>query len=223
MSARVGIRVLGRERSAMRTIATDARLLALAAFLLTSLLSAGEAQAHSYEKTIAVSAGQISGLSAGSTTGSDPRNTSETGANVSGLPLAIVKRAFTTDGTPLSDGAVAPKGSRIKFLLYIDNDGGAVTDVRLSDVLDLGFAYEVESMRSANITANCATSSCTGAEEQAIFDDAVAGAALTDAADTDVATFGSGVIEIGKQNAGNAQLDIADGKVWAIVFTVKVQ
>ncbi|MFN0151655.1 MAG: LamG-like jellyroll fold domain-containing protein [bacterium] len=169
----------------------------------------------------------VSGLAVGDkitgTASDGSNNTSEFGGNAAVQAPTIVKRAFTIDGDPLSGGAVAPKGSRIQFLLYIDNKGAAVTDVRVGDVLDAGFAYVAGTMRFANTTSNCAGASCSGAEEQTIFDDAAAGTGLSDAIDGDVATFGASTIELGKQNAGNAQLDIAAGKVWAVVFTVKVQ
>ena len=69
----------------------------------------------------------------------------------------------------------------------------------------------------------CATTTCTGAEEAAIFAAASAGAVGTDGIDGDPISRSGATINLGNQNVGNAQLDIAAGKIYAVVFTVRVQ
>lgn len=149
--------------------------------------------------------------------------TSEFGGLVTAAAPAIVKRAFRTDGTPLPDGASAPKGSFVKFLLYVNNVGGAVSDASLEDTLAGGFAYVAGSIRYDNSVARCAALTCTGAEEAAIFAAADAGAAGTDGVDGDVASYSPAAVRAGNQVVANAQLDLAEAKVWAMVFTVRVQ
>jgi hypothetical protein len=153
-------------------------------------------------------------------------STSEVGADVAvvAAPVpAIVKRAILLDGTPLADGVTVPRGTRIKFLLYINNRVGAIADVSLVDTLDSGFAYIANSIRSSNAVAACAAPVCTSAEEAAIFAAANAGPAGSDAVDADTVSFTGGVVRAGNQVVANTQLDIAGVKVYALVFTVRVQ
>ena len=53
--------------------------------------------------------------------------------------------------------------------MYINNPGGAVTDVSVQDVLDPAFVYVAGSMKFDNSVDACADPTCTGAEEAAIF------------------------------------------------------
>jgi hypothetical protein len=149
-------------------------------------------------------------------------------ASFGGLQLgeptpSLLKRVFDTSGNAIASGATLAKGALVRFLLYVDNRGSAVTDLRLSDVLDPAFSYVAGTMRSADVTASCATTACTGPEESAILADALAGTALTDAADGDAGAVSGTTIQLGKANAGSARLDIAANKVYAVVFRARMR
>ena len=169
----------------------------------------------------------VAGLAVGDTitaTATDAsNNTSEFGSDAPVQPLSIVKRAFRTDGTPLPSGTVTPKGALVKFLLYVNNPGAALSDASLEDALDPSLAYVAGSLRYSGATAACAALSCTGGEEDAIFAAADGGTAGSDALDGDVVGFSGTKVYAGDQNAANARLDIAAGKVWALVFTVRIR
>jgi len=137
--------------------------------------------------------------------------------------LIIIKRAFQTDGTPIPTGSVVPDYLEFKYLLYINNSGGARTDVSVRDVLDTAFQYQLESIQVDNSVAECAAAVCTPAEELAIFT-AVIGAlpVLTDALGDDVVSYAAPTIDAGNGNVGNLQLDINANTVWAILFSVKM-
>jgi hypothetical protein len=150
-------------------------------------------------------------------------NTSEFGPQHTADALTIVKRAFRLDGTPIANGTVVAKGALVKFMLYITNPGPPVPDVSLRDVLDPGFAYLGGTLRTDDSQASCATGTCSGAEEAAIYAAANAGPAATDALDGDTASRSGATIDVGNQNVANAPLNLAAGKVFAIVFTVRMQ
>jgi hypothetical protein len=111
----------------------------------------------------------------------------------------------------------------VKFLLYINNSGGLVADVSLQDVLDPVFAYVPGTIEYDNSVANCAAATCTMAEEAAIFAAADSGTVGTDAVDGDVVSFTGVTVDIGNSSVANTQLDIAAGKVWAVLFTMRMQ
>jgi hypothetical protein len=46
---------------------------------------------------------------------------------------SLVKRAFLADGTPLSNGDTAPKGTVVKYLIYLNNQGGVLSDMSAQD------------------------------------------------------------------------------------------
>ncbi len=137
-------------------------------------------------------------------------------------PLVIVKRAFTSDGTPIPSGSDLPSGMLVKFLLYVNSAAAPVADISMRDVLDPLFLYVNGSTRFDN-SASCVALVCTPAEETAIFAAADAGTSGTDAVDGDVVSFSGVTLDIGNQNAANAQLDIAGSKVWAVVFSARIQ
>ena len=130
--------------------------------------------------------------------------------------LALVKAAFLTNGTALASGSSVPSGTLVQFLIYIDNTTPiAVNDVNVQDVLDAAFTYQAGTIKVDN-------SQNTGATAAAIYTAVNATAALTDAiSNGDVAGI-SGVTISAGSDAGNAQLDIAASKVWAILFTVQM-
>jgi len=143
----------------------------------------------------------------------------------SGTPgvLSIVKRAFFTDGTPVSHLSTLPRGTVVKFLLYIDNPGAAVGDVSVRDVLDPTFVYESGTLHFDNSLANCAGGTCSPAEEATIFAAADTGTPGTDAVDADPVSFSASTIDGGDQNVANAPLNIAVNSVWAVVFEARMQ
>jgi hypothetical protein len=150
-------------------------------------------------------------------------NSSEFGADSTVRPLSIVKRVFDVNGNAIASGSILAKGTIAQFMLYVDNRGGAVTDLRLSDVLDPTFVYMAGTMRSADVTPGCATQACTAPEESAMLAAALAGTALTDAVDGDTGALSGAAIQVGRANAGSARLDIAAGKVYAIAFRARMQ
>lgn len=136
-------------------------------------------------------------------------------------PLSIVKKAFTSNGTPIPDSATVPRGMAFKFLLYVNNPESARGDISLQDVLDAAFTYQAGTMKIDNTLGSCSAAACDAAEEAAIFAAAAAGAAVTDAADGDAASYNAGTIDVGNQVVGgNAAVDIAGGSAWALVFDV---
>ncbi len=136
--------------------------------------------------------------------------------------LEIVKRSFQTDSTPIASGSIVPSYLEFKYLLYINNNGGARTDVSVRDILDPAFQYQLESMRVDNSVAACALAVCDAAEELAIFTAVNGAAVLTDAVGDDVVSYAAATIDAGNENAGNLQLDINADSVWAILFSVKM-
>lgn len=141
--------------------------------------------------------------------------------------LSLVKRAFLADtGAALASGSTVPAGTLVKFLIYVNNNTAfAVGDVSVRDVLAADFAYQAGTIKVDNSVANCAAVACTAVEEAAIFAAADAAAAGTDAVDADVASYtgATTTIDAGDQNVANGQLDIAANRVWAMVFTVRMQ
>lgn len=138
--------------------------------------------------------------------------------------LAVSKRAFWPDGAPIPTGATIPSGVEFKYLLYINNQGIAASDVSVRDVLDAAFQYQVGTLQVDNSVAACAAAVCTAAEEQTIFAAVQAVANATDAVDGDVASYtgASLSVDAGNSNVGNAQLDISGNAVWAMLFSVKM-
>ena len=127
------------------------------------------------------------------------------------------------DGTPIPTGATIPGGVEFKYLLYVNNQDGAETDVSVRDVLDPLFVYQSGTIQADNSVSECAAASCTLAEEQTIFSSIDATPFLNDAVDGDVLSFTAGTtIDAGDEYTGNAQLDINGDSVWAILFSVKM-
>ena len=161
-------------------------------------------------------------LAATGTDASD--NTSEFSGNVTvGLLPLIVKRAFQPGGAPIPDTSTVPQGMPVKFLLYVNNPGGVLTDLSLQDVLDPGFLYVAGSIKFDDSLAACAAVTCTAAEEAAIFAAADSGTAGSDAVDGDVVSFAGTTLDAGDQTVANARLDVAANTVWSVVLSVTVQ
>ena len=141
--------------------------------------------------------------------------------------LALIKRAFLADGTALASGASLPKGTVVKFMIYIDNKTTVgANDVSVQDALQVGFAYQAGTIKISNAGVNCAGPICTPAEEALIYAAVNAGTAKTDATPDDEASYTAGTttIDLGNEKvATNTQLNIAASSVWAVIFTVKMQ
>ena len=131
--------------------------------------------------------------------------------------LALVKAAFLSDGTALTTGVTVPKGTYVKFLIYIDNSAGVAADsVSLQDSLATAFAYQAG-------TIKVDASQNTGASAANIYTAANAAAAMTDAISGVDVVGVTGVKVTAGETAGNAKVSIPAGKVWAMLFTVRVQ
>ncbi|MCP3980130.1 MAG: right-handed parallel beta-helix repeat-containing protein [bacterium] len=179
------------------------------------------------------------GVGAGSqltATGTDLvlNQTSEFGGLVTVVPqLSIVKRAFQLDGTPIADSSTLPVGMPVKFLLYIDNPGVAVSDLSLQDVLDPLFTYQTGTMKVDNTLVSSAACPGGACNETTIFSQVDgSGSAVGDGdavaapIDADEASYDGGArtIDLGDRiNADNAQLNIGADSVWSLVFTIRMQ
>lgn len=140
--------------------------------------------------------------------------------------LGLIKRAFlAADGSPLASGASLPRGTQVKFMIYINNDTAVpVADISVQDALAATFAYQAGTIKVDNTLVSSVV--CPGGvcAEAAIFAAVEATSALSDAVGVgDVASYVAPTIGVGNQVQGNAQLDLAAGRVWAVVFTVTMQ
>jgi hypothetical protein len=131
--------------------------------------------------------------------------------------LGLVKTAFLTDGTQLTSGDDVARGTAVQFMVHVDNPTDVpVIDLNLEDVLDPAFVYQASTIKVDNSVAS-------GSPPAAIYAAVNAAATLDDAVDAvDVAGISGTTVSAGS-GAGNAQLDIAADRVWAILFTVEVQ
>ena len=147
-------------------------------------------------------------------------NTSQFAANIaiSGV-LTLVKQAFlASDGSFITNSSTLPRGTVFRFLIYTDNTGLARSDVSIQDVLDSAFAYSAGSLKVDNSAANGAT---VGAIYTAVNN---AGTPVTDAISDDVASAVGVTIDVGNSVVfTNTQLDIAANRIWALLFTVRMQ
>ncbi|RLC56156.1 MAG: hypothetical protein DRI30_06340, partial [Chloroflexi bacterium] len=146
--------------------------------------------------------------------------TSEFSQFVTAAAPNVVKRAFWQDGTPIPSGVDIPSGVEFKYLLYINNTGGAMTDVSVRDVLDVAFLYQTPSIQVDNSVLSCALVTCDPGEEAAIFTAVDGATVLTDATGDDVVSYGALTIDAGDEYVANLQLDIGGNAVWAILFSV---
>lgn len=137
--------------------------------------------------------------------------------------LGLVKRAFDAGGAAVPSGSVLARGAVVQFLIYVDNKGAATNDMRLSDVLAAGFTYVAGTLRWTNSPGSCSTGTCSPAEEAAIYSSALAGTSVSDAVDGDAAAVVGTTVQLGKENAGNAQVDLAASRVFALTFRAQVR
>ena len=131
--------------------------------------------------------------------------------------LSLVKAAFLTDGTPIASGTTVARGTPVKFMIYMDNSTSVPVDsVNVQDVLAAAFVYQPGTIR---ITA----APNTGSTVAAIYAAANAAAPHADAvSNADVAGINGTTISAGA-STGNAVVTVPASKVWAVLFTVKVQ
>jgi hypothetical protein len=131
--------------------------------------------------------------------------------------LSLVKAAFLSNGTALTSGASVSKGTTVKFLVYVDNTTSSVADsINVSDVLNAAFVYQTGTIK-VDVSQN------TGATAASIYAAVNAAAAVTDAVSgADVAGITGSTISAGNV-AGNALVTVPASKVWAMLYTVKVQ
>jgi uncharacterized repeat protein (TIGR01451 family) len=189
------------------------KLLALPA--LAAIVVAGATSVHAATNT---ASGDIAGVAA------DLGNSNTFTLNAQAL--ALIKRAFLTDGTPITSGATLPRGTTVRFMIYVNNNTAfAVNDMSVQDVLAANFVYQPGTIKVDNSVNNCAAVACTGAEEAAIYTAVNGAAAKTDAVDPDVVSYtgGSTTIDAGNQTVANGQLNVSANKVWAVLFTVVMQ
>lgn len=144
--------------------------------------------------------------------------------NSTGSQLALVKRAVLDDGTPVADLSVLPRGSVVKFLIYVNNDSSvSIHDLSVQDVLDPAFAYQTGTIRVDNTVGECAAQICDATEEAALFLAINDNTPLDDSVGADVASYtGGDTIDVGNEIQTNTQLDIAGDSVWAVMFTVRL-
>ncbi|GJL83477.1 MAG: hypothetical protein DHS20C01_31110 [marine bacterium B5-7] len=160
-----------------------------------------------------------------------PTNSVDGGNNVAWFDRGkLVKRAFlASDGSPIPDSSTAPRGTRIKYLIYLNNPGSAISDLSVRDVLDVGFLYQgvaatgTSSLRVHNGTSACALADCTPAEEATIFSDVEATSPLTEAIDGDVISITGAIIDAGNEMVANGAVTVGAGTVWALSFEAIVQ
>ena len=133
--------------------------------------------------------------------------------------MSLNKMAFLNDGTQLTSGDTLPRGTEVKFVIYIDNTTAVgMSDVSIQDVLDSAFAYQSGTMQVDN-------SAATGDTPTQIYTAVNGGAPVTDdPLDGDVASAVGVTIDVGDSVVGtNGQLDIAPSSVWAILFRALMQ
>ncbi|NOT34011.1 MAG: hypothetical protein HOP12_07565 [Candidatus Eisenbacteria bacterium] len=169
------------------------------------------------------SAGLVAGDTLTATATLAPAGTSEFGPALRVDALRVTKRAFLADGTPLISGAVLPRGTLVRFLLYVSNAGGLVPDLGVRDSLATGFQYLPGSLHVDASQPDCPGGTCDAAREAAIYAAAALAAIRTDGVDADVASFGAGIVRAGDREVANARLDAPAARVWALLFSVRVQ
>ena len=136
---------------------------------------------------------------------------------INSTQLTLVKAAFLSDGTPIASGATVPKGTPVKFMIYVDNATTVpVDDINVQDVLNAAFSYQTGTIRVDNSVASGSTAAAIYAAVNAV-------APLTDAvSNADVAGINGVTVSAGT-GTGNQTVTAPANRVWAMLFTVKVQ
>jgi len=131
--------------------------------------------------------------------------------------LSLTKMAFLANGTALANSTILPRGTEVRFVVYVDNTTTfPLSDVSVQDVLDPAFVYQTGSMMTATLAA--------GSLPADIYSTIINGAGtLTDGTADDIASYASSTIDVGNQNAANTTLDVPGSSVWAIMFRTLIQ
>ncbi len=142
-----------------------------------------------------------------------------------GASLALVKTAWmTSDGSPIGSTSIVPQGTRVDFMIYVNNQGSvAINDVSIRDVLAGLFVYQADSIRVHSFAGSCALPACDGTEEGNIYAAASVVPANSDLLDGDTSSVAGVTVDAGNQNVANGILNVAADSVLAVVFTVQVQ
>ena len=139
--------------------------------------------------------------------------------------LALAKRAFDAAGNAIPNNSTLPRGTQVKFMIYVNNNTPvAVSDISVQDVLDGAFLYNGGTIKVDNTTGACVAAICTPAEELIFFGVTDGTVALSDGPDADVASYdGTDTIDAGAANAANGTANVTASTVWSMVFTVTMQ
>jgi len=195
----------------------------LAATLLTTPVFAATNQAL----------GSIAGVSA------DLDNSNIVTLNSQGL--ALIKRAFLTDGTALDAGQTPggeetlPRGTTVRFLIYVNNPTDvAVADIRVTDTMNVasGFTFVTGStiFNEVNVANGCVSAgdpsdlTCTAPEEAAILADVILAAnKRTEAvgAPDDTMSF-DGTDTVSAGGTTNTTVTANANSVWGMVFEATI-
>lgn len=131
--------------------------------------------------------------------------------------MSLNKTAFLANGTKLTSGATLPRGTEVRFLIYINNSTAfGMSDVSIQDILDPAFAYQSGSLKADNTLAT------TGSETLIYNTVNAVATTLSDSVDADVASAVGVTITAGN-TGGNGQVDVAPSSVWAILFRALMQ
>jgi uncharacterized repeat protein (TIGR01451 family) len=144
--------------------------------------------------------------------------------DLSSQQLALVKRAFLANGSQITSGSTVPRGTEVRFLIYVNNTTAfEATDLSVQDVLAGTFAYQAGTLKVDMSVPNCALGNCTPAEEAAIYASVNGQAVSTDAVDGDLVSITGATIDAGNQAQANAQLNVPANRVFAMLLTVRMQ
>jgi len=155
--------------------------------------------------------------------------------------LALIKRAFLTDGTALDGGQTPggeetlPRGTTVRFLIYVNNPTDvAVADIRVTDTMNLasGFAFVSGSaiFNEVNVPDGCVSAAdpsdltCTVAEEASILADVILAANKRSegvGAPDDTMSFDT-VDTVSAGGATNTTVTANANSVWGMVFEATI-
>lgn len=190
--------------------------LSAVAFIASLLLSPLNADAATN-----TALGSIAGISADLSNSNDVILNSQT--------LALVKKAFLTDGTALlGDGTeTLPRGTQVRFLIYVNNATlFDIADVRVSDQLT-GFAFVSGGLfHEANVLNACGAAICTPGEEAALLT-TITGNALNQrgegTADADSMSYDTPTTTVSAGQTANAAITANADSAWGMVFEATIQ
>jgi len=143
--------------------------------------------------------------------------------------LSLFKRAFlASDNSAIADGSTLASGTRIRFLIYVNNPTSyAVGDVRVTDQL-AGFAFvpllSGGVLKETNVLNACAVAACTAGEESGILTAVLATADKTEAADGDSLSYDGGTTTVSAGLTANTTSITANASsAWGMVFEATIQ